>query len=46
MRAALKEPAKSQSMKLEQFTYNASSWEAGVQGAKTEINALGKAGSA
>jgi len=46
MRAALKEPAKSQSMKLEQFTYNASSWEAGVQGAKTEINVLGKAGSA
>ena len=37
MRAGLKEPVKSNAMKLEPFEYQASLWSKGVQGDKTKI---------
>ena len=44
MRAGLKEPAKTKAMAQEAFSYNASVWEAGVQGEKAAVDALSKAG--
>ena len=45
VRGALKEPAKRKAMAQENFSYNASAWEAGVQGKKTQIQSLAEAGS-
>ena len=44
MRAGLKEPAKSQAMKNEVFSYNAAVWENGVGGKKSLVQDLSKAG--
>ena len=44
VRGALKEPAKRKAMAQESFTYNASAWEAGKQGRKTQIVSLSAAG--
>lgn len=40
IRGALKEPAKSRLMAQDKFSYKASTWTAGEQGAKTEITSL------
>jgi hypothetical protein len=37
---ALKEPAKSKAMLQENFAYNRSHWEGGVQGAKSMVDGL------
>ena len=44
VRGALKEPAKQQAMAQEVFSYKASPWEGGNQGAKTLITELKGAG--
>eukprot|EP00553_Chaetoceros_curvisetus_P013889 CAMPEP_0204642112 /NCGR_PEP_ID=MMETSP0717-20131115/51511_1 /ASSEMBLY_ACC=CAM_ASM_000666 /TAXON_ID=230516 /ORGANISM="Chaetoceros curvisetus" /LENGTH=45 /DNA_ID= /DNA_START= /DNA_END= /DNA_ORIENTATION= len=44
MRAALKEPAKTQAMTNETFAYNAGKWEAGKLTQKNAVDALSKAG--
>eukprot|EP00550_Attheya_septentrionalis_P009808 CAMPEP_0198283674 /NCGR_PEP_ID=MMETSP1449-20131203/3248_1 /TAXON_ID=420275 /ORGANISM="Attheya septentrionalis, Strain CCMP2084" /LENGTH=72 /DNA_ID=CAMNT_0043980397 /DNA_START=69 /DNA_END=287 /DNA_ORIENTATION=+ len=44
VRMALKEPAKSKAMQQEIFEYNAASWVAGKQGAKTAVTKLAMAG--
>jgi hypothetical protein len=44
MRAGLKEPAKSQAMKNETFSYNAAVWENGATGKKTAVQDLSQAG--
>lgn len=44
VRSALKEPTKSKLMAQSEFKYNASAWEAGVQGAKKEVTSLSQAG--
>jgi hypothetical protein len=44
VRSALKEPMKSKLVANSNFSYNAAAWEAGVQGKKTNVTALGKAG--
>eukprot|EP00429_Kryptoperidinium_foliaceum_P024427 CAMPEP_0176128946 /NCGR_PEP_ID=MMETSP0120_2-20121206/65178_1 /TAXON_ID=160619 /ORGANISM="Kryptoperidinium foliaceum, Strain CCMP 1326" /LENGTH=70 /DNA_ID=CAMNT_0017464089 /DNA_START=62 /DNA_END=270 /DNA_ORIENTATION=+ len=44
VRSALKEPMKSKLTSGSSFSYNAATWEGGVQGVKTEITTLGKAG--
>eukprot|EP00535_Pseudo-nitzschia_heimii_P010542 CAMPEP_0197175508 /NCGR_PEP_ID=MMETSP1423-20130617/1712_1 /TAXON_ID=476441 /ORGANISM="Pseudo-nitzschia heimii, Strain UNC1101" /LENGTH=71 /DNA_ID=CAMNT_0042624685 /DNA_START=62 /DNA_END=277 /DNA_ORIENTATION=- len=44
VRAALKEPMKSQLAPQGQFSYNASAWEAGVQGPKNPVTSLSQAG--
>jgi hypothetical protein len=46
VRSALKEPARSKLMAQGEFSYKASSWTAGSQGAKTEVTTLGAAGKA
>mmetsp|Transcript_2018 Transcript_2018/g.4556 ORF Transcript_2018/g.4556 Transcript_2018/m.4556 type:complete len:106 (+) Transcript_2018:1421-1738(+) len=44
VRSAVKEPMKSKLAAQGQFSYQASAWTAGEQGAKAEITALGAAG--
>lgn len=44
MRAGLKEPAKSQAMKNEVFSYSAAVWENGAAGKKTIVKELSQAG--
>mmetsp|Transcript_21862 Transcript_21862/g.54154 ORF Transcript_21862/g.54154 Transcript_21862/m.54154 type:complete len:118 (-) Transcript_21862:205-558(-) len=44
VRSALKEPMKSKLLAQSEFKYNASAWEAGVQGAKKEVTSLSQAG--
>ena len=46
VRSALKEPAKSKLMAQSEFSYKSSTWAAGEQGAKLEVESLSKAGSA
>jgi hypothetical protein len=45
VRTALKEPAKSKLASQGEFSYKVAAWDSGVQGTKTEITTLGKAGS-
>jgi len=44
LRNGLKEPAKSQAMKNETFSYNAAIWEAGKPGVKKAVETLSAAG--
>ena len=44
LRNGLKEPAKSQALKNETFSYNATTWSNGAPGTKTAVETLSKAG--
>jgi len=44
VRAALREPAKTKALSQETFAYNRSVWSAGVQGEKSFVDGLSKAG--
>jgi hypothetical protein len=44
LRNGLKEPAKTQAMKNEAFTYNAAKWESGKAGTKKAVQVLSEAG--
>ncbi|CAJ1939664.1 unnamed protein product [Cylindrotheca closterium] len=46
VRSAVKEPMKSKLAAHGEFSYSAAAWNAGVQGAKTEVTVLGAAGKA